>query len=73
MEPSPELNTLSTLGIVDLEVVLKEVEEDSELQRLVEDLKKNRGEGNKYRWENGRLLYKRRLVLSKNSMLIPNL
>ncbi|KAA0055716.1 transposon Tf2-1 polyprotein isoform X1 [Cucumis melo var. makuwa] len=73
MEPSSELNTMSTPGIVDLEAVLKEVEKDSELQKLIEDLKKNPEEGNKYQWENGRLLYKGRLVLSKNSTPIPNL
>lgn len=73
IEPSPKINTMSTPGIVDLEVVPKEVEDDVELQKRIEDLKKNPKEENKYQQENGRLLNKGRLVLSKNSTLIPNL
>lgn len=64
---------MTTPGIVDLEIVLKEVEEDSELQGLIESLKKEREEGNEYQWVNGRLLYKGRLVLSKKSTLVPTL
>ncbi|KAA0038326.1 Exosome complex component CSL4 [Cucumis melo var. makuwa] len=66
MESCPRLNTLSTPRIVDLEVVLKEVEEDDELQKLIEDLKENPKEENKCQWENGRLLYKRKTVYGRS-------
>lgn len=51
----------------------KEVERDDELQKIIENLKNNPEEKSKYQWENGRLLYKGRVVLSKTSTLIPNL
>lgn len=63
---------MTTPGIVDLEVLLKE-EEDNELHKLIEALKKEPTEDNKYQWVNGRLLYRGRLVLSKKSTLIPTL
>ncbi|KAA0038353.1 reverse transcriptase [Cucumis melo var. makuwa] len=41
IEPPPKLNIMSTSGIVDLEILLKEVEENRELQELIEGLKKD--------------------------------
>ncbi|KAA0033720.1 hypothetical protein IC582_013177 [Cucumis melo] len=50
-----------------------EVEKDEELQGIINILKENpEGKAN-YQWESGNLLYKGRLVLSKNSTLIPSL
>ncbi|KAA0067145.1 transposon Tf2-1 polyprotein isoform X1 [Cucumis melo var. makuwa] len=66
-----ELNALTTSGIVDMNTV-SEVENDEELQRIIEKLKKEPEDGGKFEW-NGRLLYKGRLVLSHTSSLIPRL
>ncbi|KAA0043868.1 Retrotransposable element Tf2 [Cucumis melo var. makuwa] len=38
VENLPELNTMSTSGIVDMEIVTKEVKEDEELQQLTQQL-----------------------------------
>ena len=73
MEQPPELNSMATQGIVDMEMVGKEVGKDDELQKIIDNLKKNLEEDSKYQWENGRLLFKIRVVLSKTSSLIPNL
>ncbi|TYK15102.1 Retrotransposable element Tf2 [Cucumis melo var. makuwa] len=72
LELSPELNAMTTHGIVDMEVVGKEVEKDRELQEIIERLKENSEEEGRYQWENERLLYKGRVVISKTSS-IPNL
>lgn len=59
---------MTTPGVIDIEVALKEGEKD-----LFEVVKKNLEENTKYHWLNDRLLYKRRLVISKHSSLIPTL
>ena len=56
IEQPLELNSMATQGIVDMEVVGKEVEEDEELQKIIENLKENPKEKGRYQWENGRLL-----------------
>ncbi|TYK04949.1 ty3-gypsy retrotransposon protein [Cucumis melo var. makuwa] len=72
-EQPKELAVMSALGIIDLEVVLKEVEDDPELQRLIEAVQKDPERYAKYQRSNDKLLYKGRLVLSKYSTLIPTL
>ncbi|TYK17994.1 Transposon Ty3-G Gag-Pol polyprotein [Cucumis melo var. makuwa] len=62
---------MTTTGIVDMETVWKEVEKDEELQKSIEQLRMNPEEESKSKWENERLLYKGRVVLSKTSSLIP--
>ncbi|KAL0549151.1 hypothetical protein IC582_013632 [Cucumis melo] len=68
-----ELQTMTTTGIVDMETVAKEVEKVAELHKIVEQLQRNPPIEGKYKWENGRLLYKDRVVLSNSSSLIPSL
>ena len=63
---------MTTTGIVDVELIWNEVENDEELQKIISDLKRN-PEGGKYQWINERLLYKGRVVLSETSSLIPRL
>lgn len=52
--------------------MLKEVEKDPELQKIIEAVKKNPKENTKYQWKNDRLLYHGRLVISKHSLLLPH-
>ncbi|KAA0042859.1 hypothetical protein E5676_scaffold108G00800 [Cucumis melo var. makuwa] len=73
VENSPELNTMSTSGIVDMEIVTKEVEKDEELQQLTLQLQSDHPPEGKYSLVNSKLLYKGRVVLSKSSSLIPSL
>ena len=48
MEQPPELNSMATQGIVDMEMVGKEVGKDDELQKIIDNLKKNLEEDSKY-------------------------
>ncbi|KAA0043304.1 Retrotransposable element Tf2 [Cucumis melo var. makuwa] len=68
-----ELNSLRAHGLLDIEIVTTEVEKDEELQDIINILKENpEGKAN-YQWKSGNLLYKGRLVMSKNFTLIPSL
>lgn len=59
--------------IVDVETIMKEVDEDEELQKIIVVLKLD-SEGNpRYEWKNDQLRYKGRLVLPRSSSLIPSL
>ncbi|KAL0545247.1 hypothetical protein IC582_020397 [Cucumis melo] len=73
MEHPLELNTMSTSGIVDMEIVTKEVEKDEELQLIAQQLQADPPPEGKYSLLNGKLLYKGRVVLSKSPSLIPSL
>ena len=73
MEPLVELNTIMTTEILDMEVVIKEVEKDDELQKIITESKRDTGKHAKYQWSGGRLFYKGGVVLSKTSSLIPTL
>ncbi|KAA0051377.1 T32E20.30 [Cucumis melo var. makuwa] len=73
LEQTPKLNAMTTHGIIDMEVVGKEVEKDGELQKIIKRLKEYPEEGGRYQWDNERLLYKGRVIISKTSSLIPNL
>ncbi|KAA0033667.1 transposon Tf2-1 polyprotein isoform X1 [Cucumis melo var. makuwa] len=73
VEPRIELHEMTTSGIVDISVVCEEVDKDEKLQQIVAKLKKEQEVGGKFEWENGRLLYKGRLVLPQTSSLIPRL
>ena len=53
-----ELKSLTTTGIIDVRLIEKEVENDVELKKIIENLKKNSDEGSKFQVEKGRLLYK---------------
>ncbi|TYK14439.1 uncharacterized protein E5676_scaffold186G00980 [Cucumis melo var. makuwa] len=55
-----ELNEMTTSGIVDMNTVSEEVENDEELQQIIEKLKKEPEVGGKFEWKNGFLrTYKR--------------
>ncbi|TYK21513.1 Transposon Ty3-G Gag-Pol polyprotein [Cucumis melo var. makuwa] len=73
MDHSLELKAISTAGIIDMEVVTKEVEKDEELQLITQQLQTNPALEGKYSLSNGKLMYKGRVVLSKSSSLIPSL
>ena len=73
IEQPVEMKNMSTTGIVNMEVVEKEVELDEELKAIIEELKQNPDEPSKFQWVNGNLWYKKRIVLSKESTLIPTL
>ena len=73
IEQPLELNTMTTTGIVNMELVEEEVQQDEDLKKIIEELKQKTKETSKYCWENGKLWYKNRIVLSKHSSLIPNL
>lgn len=47
---------MTALGIEDVEVVIKEVEEDEELQEIIALLKTNPQGKPRYEWVNGQLL-----------------
>lgn len=49
MEKTQKLNTMSPPGTVDMEVVWKGVEKDEELQKIIDNLKKNLEEEKKYK------------------------
>ncbi|KAL0560863.1 hypothetical protein IC582_001277 [Cucumis melo] len=73
MDHSLELKAMSTAGIVDMEIVTKEVEKDEELQLITQQLQTDPALEGKYSLLNGKLMYKGRVVLSKSSSLIPSL
>ena len=53
--------------------LIKEVEKDDELQKIITELERDTGKHAKYQWSRGRLLYKGRVLLLKTSSLIPTL
>lgn len=60
---------LTSPALLDVDLVLKEVEHDNELQKVIAILKDNLEGKPKYQWLQGRLLYKGRLVLSRSSLI----
>lgn len=65
---------MTTLGLMNVgEVVLREVEQDEELPKIIKTLKRDLEGSANFQWKNNKLWYKGRLVLSKNSSLIPSL
>ena len=61
MDQLVELHNLTTTGIIDVRLIEQEVENDAELKKIIENLKKNANEGSKFQVEKGRLLYKGRM------------
>ncbi|KOM51585.1 hypothetical protein LR48_Vigan09g024400 [Vigna angularis] len=68
-----ELQAISKPFWPDFQEILKEVEEDSELQKVIAGLKHDSNSHGAYTLENERLHYKGRLVISANSTWIPKL
>ena len=48
MDQPVELKSLTTTGIIDVRLIEKEVENDVELKKIIENLKKNSDEGSKF-------------------------
>ena len=64
---------MTTSELVDVQVVLREVKQDEKLLKIIETLKKDpEGKAN-FQWKDDKLWYKGKLVLSRNSSLIPSL
>lgn len=68
-----ELTVMSTPGLVDVEKVLREVEHDEELTKIIDWLKNDLEGKVNFQWKANKLLYKGRLVLSRKSSLLPSL
>lgn len=66
-----ELVTISVPATIDLDLIQREVDQDVELQKIMEELLLDPLMHPKYSLEQGRLLYKNRMVLSRKSALIP--
>lgn len=69
--PMVELKHLSTPYILDVEVIQEEVNNDDRLQQIKKDIEEDSLTHPKHSVQQGRLLYKGRLVLSSTSQLIP--
>lgn len=67
-----ELAIMTIPGLVDVEVVLREVEQDEELSEIIETLKSDPEGRANFQWKDNKLCYKGRLVLSWNSSLVPS-
>lgn len=57
---------MTTTGIVNMEVVKKEVEMDEDLKQIIEELKTKPDETSKYQWDNGSL------TIQKESSTVQN-
>ncbi|KAL0539505.1 hypothetical protein IC582_023720 [Cucumis melo] len=68
-----EFHSLMAHGLLDIDIVTREVEKDEELQGIIEILKEDPDGKANYQWKAGNLFYKGRLVLSRKSTLIPSL
>lgn len=73
MSGHTKLMVVVTPALIDVDMVQKEVDEDIELQAIVQKLMVDPGSMAKYSLEQGKLLYKGRLVLSATSQFIPAL
>lgn len=66
-----ELSVITVPSMVDLDIIQKEVDQDVELQKVIEELLLDPRMHPKYMVEKGRLYYENRVVLSSKSTLIP--
>lgn len=72
MPPTVHLYNLTAPTLIYL-VVIKEVEKDDRLKKIIADLEKEEDTGSKYPMQQGMLRYKNRLVIFKSSKLIPTI
>lgn len=70
--PVVHLAALQVPPILNVETVSKEVAQDDKLLGIINQLKEDPDSVPKFEWIQGKLLYKKRLVLAKNSSLIPS-
>lgn len=73
LDTETECNLLTSSYGISLEPLKKEIENDHFLQRILIQLQQNQPPMVGFTMEGGRLLYKGRLVIPKNSSLIPSL
>lgn len=71
--PVVHLAALTAPTLLDVEVIKKEVLEDSYLLMVVAELTNHEDSASKFHIQQGTLHYKNRLVLSKTSTLIPEI
>ena len=69
--PTVHLNQLTTPNLIDLKVIREEVEKDEHLKEIISKIQKE--EVTNYTLQQGMLRYKGRLVIAKNSSLIPTI
>lgn len=70
MPPIVHLATLTVPAILDAEVIRKEVEQDPILSKVIADLREDPDSVPRFSLQQGKLMYKGRLVLTQNSSLI---
>lgn len=70
--PAVHLNQLVAPAILDVGIVSREVAQDVKLQGIIRRLNEDPDSVPKFEWLQGKLLYKKWLVLSKTSSLIPS-
>lgn len=71
--PVVECKTLTVPSLISVEKIHEEVLQDRDLCDIMKKLQTNPSSLPKYSFKQGQLLVKDRLVLSKNSSLIPNI
>lgn len=70
--PAVQLQHLVAPAILDMGIVSREVGQDVKLMGIIQRLQQDPDSVPKFEWIQGKLLYKKRLVLSKTSSLIPS-
>lgn len=71
--PVVELQNLTVPSIIDVNTIQREGEEDESLQRIKKEIEEDPLTHPKYTLHQGNLLYKKRLVMSSHSKLIPTI
>lgn len=71
--PDVEFRSITVPNILDVETVKGEVQKDADLMKIIKKLEEDPDSVPKFTLHQGTLLYKNRLVLSKNSELLGNI
>lgn len=71
MPSNGQFAALTAPTLLDVEVIKREVATDPYLAMIIKELEGGESEGSKFSYSHGILKYKNRLVLSKQSSLIP--
>lgn len=70
--PAVHLVHLVAPAVLDVDIVSREVRQDPKLTKIIHQLQQDADSVPKFEWLQGKLLYKKRLVLSKSSTLLPS-
>lgn len=68
--PAVHLATLTVPAILDVDIVSREVARDPKLMKIIQQLQDDPDSVSMFEWIQGKLLYKKMLVLTKDSSLI---